>query len=499
MGVMASLAGLVREHTTLDREQVSHLNRLTSEWGLLADLSFSDLLLYAPTRDDRWLIIGQIRPATGQTVYRTDWVGTFANATEQAILATVLATGEITEGDVAVEEQEDLARMLAIPVRCGGVTIAVMTREWVERSGRVQGELERQYVAQFDRFAAMIADGSFPYAGSVGDSTAAPRVGDGVLVVDAEARVRYLSPNATSAMHRVGIHANAIGVRLDELGFYGDVVRRAFDSRLPVVEEFEQPPDVVLLCRCMPILADGEVSGGMLLVRDVTDVRQRDRLLLSKDATIREIHHRVKNNLQTISSLLRLQARRLQNPEAVAAVAESVRRIRTIALVHESLSREPGDDVNFIEIVRPLLRLAEESLQSPDRPVEFTLAGHGGRIPASVATPLSVVLTELMQNAVDHGFPEGSGGGRVVVSLTNDGEELSVEVVDDGLGLDPSFKIESATGLGLSIVRTLVTTELNGSITMRPAKPVDLESAGLEAHGGDRQGTVVQLVVPLGS
>ncbi len=234
----------------------------------------------------------------------------------------------------------------------------------------------------------------------------------------------------------------------------------------------------------------------MLLLRDVTDLRQRDRLLMSKDATIREIHHRVKNNLQTISSLLRLQARRLSNPEAIAAVGESVRRIRTIALVHESLSREPGDDVTFIEIVRPLLRLAEESLQSPDRPVEFSLVGEGGRIPARVATPLSVVLTELLQNAVDHGFPEGSGGGRVVVALNNDGEELSIDVIDDGHGLDPTFRIESATGLGLSIVRTLVTTELNGTIAMRPAKPVDLEGVGLDPHGGDRQGTVVQLTVP---
>ena len=269
-----------------------------------------------------------------------------------------------------------------------------------------------------------------------------------MLIVDADARVRYLSPNANSAMHRVGIHANAVGMRLAELGFYDDVVRRAFETRQPVVEEFEQAAEVVLLCKCMPILSNDEIAGGVLLLRDVTDLRQRDRLLMSKDATIREIHHRVKNNLQTISSLLRLQARRLSNPEAIAAVGESVRRIRTIALVHESLSREPGDDVTFIEIVRPLLRLAEESLQSPDRPVEFSLVGEGGRIPARVATPLSVVLTELLQNAVDHGFPEGSAGGRVVVALDNDGEELSIDVVDDGHGLEPTFRIESATGLG---------------------------------------------------
>ena len=494
---MASLAGLVREYTSLDREQVGHLNRLTSEWGLLADLCFSDLLLYAPTKDDRWLIIGQMRPATGQTVYRTDWVGTFANASEAAVLSSVLSTGDITEGDVPMEEQVDPARMLAIPVRCKGQVIAVMTREWVERSGRAAGELEREYLTLFGRFAAMVAEGTFPYSGPVADSTAAPRVGDGVLIVDGEARVRYLSPNANSAMHRVGIQANAVGMRLAELGFYDDVVRRAFEDRVPVVEEFEQSADVVLLCRCMPILAGGEVVGGVLLIRDVTDIRQRDRLLLSKDATIREIHHRVKNNLQTISSLLRLQGRRLTNAEAAAAIAESVRRIRTIALVHESLSREPGDDVTFIEIVRPLLRLAEESLQSPDRPIEFTLAGDGGRIPARVATPLSVVLTELMQNAVDHGFPEGSGGGKVVVSLHNDGEELAIDVVDDGTGLDPHFTLESATGLGLSIVRTLVTTELNGAITMQNAKPADLEAVGLEPHGADQKGTLVQMVVPL--
>jgi two-component sensor histidine kinase len=124
------------------------------------------------------------------------------------------------------------------------------------------------------------------------------------------------------------------------------------------------------------------------------------------------------------------------------------------------------------------------------------LAGDGGRIPARVATPLSVVLTELMQNAVDHGFPEGSGGGKVVVSLDNDGDVLRINVVDDGQGLDPQFDLDAATGLGLSIVRTLVTTELNGQIHMRPATPADFASVGLDDHGGGH-GTVVELTVPL--
>jgi two-component sensor histidine kinase len=175
----------------------------------------------------------------------------------------------------------------------------------------------------------------------------------------------------------------------------------------------------------------------------------------------------VKNNLQTISSLLRLQSRRLDSPEAKDALEESVRRIRSIALVHETLSRETGDDVQFNDIVRPLVRMVEESLLSPDRPVRVTVDGDAGKLPARVATPLAVVLTELLQNAVDHGYPCDGDGGGVMVTLENDGHELRLQVVDDGVGLPEGFSLEDASGLGLSIVRSLVTSQMEGSIEMR--------------------------------
>jgi two-component sensor histidine kinase len=492
---MATLGELCRQHTSLTRDEINHLKQLVSEWGLLADLCFADLLLYVPSIDGEWLIVAQVRPATGQTLYLADYVGVPAD-NERPLLASAFETGEICEGEIAVDLSPEQARMLAIPVRFGTKPIAVLSREWSNRTGRQPGELERTYLGIFQRFAAMIAEGSFPFHGLVGDSSAAPRVGDGVMVLDDEARVRYASPNAVSALHRVGISANAVGMRLAELGFNDSPVRQAYENRMPVIEEFEQTPNVTLLTRCMPILAGGEVTGGVLLLRDVTEVRKRDKLLLSKDATIREIHHRVKNNLQTISSLLRLQGRRLESQEAKAAVAESVRRIRTIALVHETLSREPGDDVAFLEIVRPLLRLAEEGLQSPDRPVRFTVQGEGGRLPSTIATPLSVVLTELLQNAVDHGFPEDSNGGDVVVQLNPTEDQLNIRVINDGRGLDSQFELNKATGLGLSIVRTLVTTELAGTITMRAGMPEDFAAAGL----GDQPkgaGTVVDLTVPI--
>ena len=492
---MSKLTELLREQTNLDKEHVGHLNRLVSEWGMLADFCFSDLLLYLPATDDRWFVAAQVRPATGQTMYQTDWVGTWANPTETELLAKAYESGASVEGEIDVEDIPDETRMLAIPVVLDGRPVAVLTKEWIELTGRRPGQLERSYGSVFENFAAMIAAGSFPFPQRV-DSSAAPRVGDGVMVLDEQSQVQYVSPNANSALHRVGIQASPIGLRLPELGFHDGPVRQAMERKEPVIEEFEQGLAVTLLCRCVPFLDEGRVTGAVLLVRDVTELRKRDRLLLSKDATIREIHHRVKNNLQTISSLLRLQARRLSNPEAIAAVGESVRRIRTIALVHEALSREPGDDVTFLEIVRPLLRLAEEGLQSPDRPVRFAVQGDGGRIPAAIASPLSVVLTELLQNAVDHGFPEGSSGGSVVVRIHNRGGELGLSVIDDGRGVDAGFKLEHATGLGLSIVRTLVTTELNGRIDMRPLSAAEAEAARITTT--PVRGTIVELAVPLG-
>jgi two-component sensor histidine kinase len=315
-------------------------------------------------------------------------------------------------------------------------------------------------------------------------------VGDGALLLDGSARVEFASPNAISALHRMGVHANTEGMRLAELGLEENAVRTAFTKAVPCTEELQHRPDVTTLLRVIPLLEHTNVTGALVLLRDVSELRRRDRLLISKDATIREIHHRVKNNLQTISSLLRLQSRRLSSPEAKAALEESVRRIRSIALVHETLSHEAGDDVPFVEIVRPLVRMVEEGLMSPDMPVQIKVTGDPGRLPATTATPLAVVLTELLQNVVDHAYPVDldAKGGVVELSLHNDGRELRARVTDDGAGLPEDFSVDTTTGLGLSIVRTLVTTELGGTITMRRGD-----------GSGARPGTTVELRIPLDS
>ena len=137
---MATLGELCRQHTSLTRDEINHLKQLVSEWGLLADLCFADLLLYVPSTDSEWLIVAQVRPATGQTLYLTDYVGVPAD-NERPLLASAFETGEICEGEIAVDLLPETARMLAIPVRLGTKPIAVLSREWSNRTGRQPGEL----------------------------------------------------------------------------------------------------------------------------------------------------------------------------------------------------------------------------------------------------------------------------------------------------------------------------------------------------------------------
>jgi two-component system, sensor histidine kinase PdtaS len=329
----------------------------------------------------------------------------------------------------------------------------------------------------------MVVNGDFPFEADDLEVEEAPHVGDGALLLDDTGRVEYTSPNALNALHRMGINSNTDGMTLSELGVEERAVKTAFATAAPVTVEIEGTNDVIVLLRCVPLIDGATVTGALVVLRDVSDLRRRDRLILSKDAMIREIHHRVKNNLQTVSALLRLQARRVEDGPAKRVLAEGERRIRAIARVHDVLSREVGEQVTFEEIVPELLRMGEEAARSVGRRVYFDVAGDAGIVSAQVATPLALVLTELLQNAGQHAFPAGfgDGDGHVRVEFTNRVDQLEVRVADDGVGLAPDFSVDETRSLGLSIVRDLVRSQLNGILEMT-------------APG---RGTVVAITIPL--
>jgi len=211
--------------------------------------------------------------------------------------------------------------------------------------------------------------------------------------------------------------------------------------------------------RSVPLMSDGKRNGAIVLCRDVTQLRVRDRELISKDATIREIHHRVKNNLQTVASLLRIQSRQTKSEEVKESLAQAMRRVSAIAVVHDVLTEGVDQDVSFDQVFKRILTLVPETAVTNNTQVTTEFEGSFGELPAERSTSLALVLTEIVSNAVEHGL-EGNPGV-IQVTAEREKEILRITVEDNGVGL-PEGKLGS--GLGTQIVKTLVESELRGKI-----------------------------------
>ena len=468
---MPSLAELVRAHTDLSEGDVGWLHLLLADWQIIADLSFADLVLWLPDQEGRGFWAGaQMRPTTGPTALVDDVVGTFVPVGRRPPLDRAFEQGRLVrEGDP--EWRDDVpVRVETIPVHHDERVVAVVARNTNLLGIRTPSRLELSYLQTAADLTAMIASGRFPVAGQRGDHADSPRVGDGFLRVDAAGRVTYASPNGLSAYRRLGVVGDLAGSvlaevtrelvpprhRPDEETLSAVLGGRAFRDTEVGTDE------VVLSARSIPLSPRGEHIGALVLIRDVTDLRRRDRELVTKDATIREIHHRVKNNLQTVAALLRLQARRVDQPTARTALEEAERRVGSIAIVHETLSTVGEGMVDFDDIADRLGRMVAD-VGALGREIRVRREGSFGSLPAEAATPLAMVLTELLQNAVEHAWPEGVGG-EVTMTPTRRGGRLRLRVSDDGRGLPPGFDLDASTSLGLSIVRTLVESELGGSL-----------------------------------
>ncbi len=472
---VASLNEIVRAHTDLSEDDVAWLQLLAADWQIIADLSFADLVLWLPDRDGTGYWAGaQIRPTTGPTAYVDDLIGAFLPRGKRFLLDAALDQGRVArEGDP--EWRDDVpVRVEAIPVRRGSEILAVVARNTNLLGVRTPSRLELAYLQTATDLTQMISNGLFPYDVQRSDHADSPRVGDGFIRVDAAGKVVYASPNALSVYRRLGLTTDLTGLNLaDTTRELVTANRRPDEESLSAVLGGKMPREAelgdgqtVVIFRSIPLRPTGIQLGGVVLLRDVTDLRRRDRELITKDATIREIHHRVKNNLQTVAALLRLQARRIGSTEGRAALEEAVRRVGSIAIVHETLSTAFDENVDFDEVA-DRLRIMVSEVGSSGAEVRTSREGTFGTLPSEVATPLAMVLTEVLQNAVTHGL--GESAGRIVVLADRRVGRLHVQVDDNGRGLPESFDLDGSTSLGLSIVRTLVESELDGQLEIGAA------------------------------
>ena len=474
---MASIEEYVQGRSSLSPDQIHRLRELVADWQLLSDLSFADLILWVPLRKDfkswptGYVAVAHIRPTTAATLFAHDVIGEEISYGSRPHIDQALSGAEIVRDTQPEPLGEYMVKEETIPVMVEDQVIGVISRHRNSELMRQPSRLELNYREIAHNLYRMIAEGTFPYpdAGSLFDP--APRVGDGLIRLDVNGVISYASPNARSAFSRLGwvseVEGHVLGevaqslarIRPDAheetiaLGLTGKALKRV------EIENVGGTIDFTVL----PLIQAGDRIGAIVMLNNVTELRRRERELVTKDATIREIHHRVKNNLQTVSALLRLQARRIEDPGASAALNEAVRRIASIALVHETLSNSRDSSVAFDDVLDSLVTHALE-LSPRMNELRIDRTGQFGSLEPRIATPLALVITELIHNALEHGLAEE--GLALGIHVSSTASELSVTISDDGVGFPEGFDIATSANLGLQIVRTLTENELRGNLSL---------------------------------
>lgn len=474
---MGRIETLLKGRGTLTPAQIYRLQELIADWQLLTDLSFADLVLWVPLRKDLfawpdgYVAIAHIRPTTSATVFTNDLIGSEITWGQRPRLDAALSGAEMVRDSEPELVGELLIKEETFPVLHEGQVIAVISRHRDADLMRSPSRLELNYREIANHLYRMVVEGTFPYsdASSIFDPSA--RVGDGLLRLDVNGIITYASPNARSAFNRMGwgndlenfnLGSVAEQVNDQKNDSQHEGIKSALSGRSLRRAEIENQGATIDLL-VMPLQQGEDRIGAIVLLHNVTELRRRERELVTKDATIREVHHRVKNNLQTVSALLRLQARRISQPEASAALEEAVRRIASIAIVHETLSNSADATVAFDQVLDNLIMHAAD-LSPRVSQINIKRTGSLGEIEPRIATPLALIVTELIHNALEHGLAEK--GSELEISCERHETSARVTARDNGSGLPANFDLLTSSNLGLQIVRTLVENELRGKIEL---------------------------------
>ena len=450
---MEDIMTLCRTQTKLTAMQQELLKRVLVVFPFLADLAHARVRLYLLRRDQKTFVIAA--EAWPHTVYLTPeapTVGTVVPMMEEPLLCRVMQTGHFAQGK-REWNYGSMLDMMAEPVYDGALLLGIVCFETTSENRALEG-----YRRLLDAARLLLRHARKHLDPAMYEPLSAS---DGIIITDQYNRITFATTAATRIFRVLGV-GNLVGGHLFDRKITQHVKKETQVTSRPWEREVEIGT-LVLLERDLKIMEGGQMLCRIIIISDLTELREKDRELKVQSAVIQEIHHRVKNNLQTIASLLRLQARRSKSPDVKAALKESVDRILSIAVVHEFLSEQGHATIDVKEIAEQIFSLVAMNMVGKDFHLETHCEGATLVLPSSYASSLGLVINELVLNATEHGFA-GRHAGTITLKEQEDAASYTLVFTDDGCGLPEDFDPVHARSLGVSIMRTLVEGDLGGTI-----------------------------------
>jgi two-component sensor histidine kinase len=436
------------------------LRRIAARLPLAADVAQADLSLFVPLGTASAEIVAHACPASAARLHTRPRLGEKVALSSDPAVRRALAPGRTSRGISGLMVRGIPVQQQAAPLRDPrGKIIAALN-------------LERPLSAHPHPVPStpLLERAALGLSRLLFERTVEPALvcdwllsREGLALADEQGRLLYLHPRTEELYQSLAGGKPPLDARAEACLLPGEVVLRTVRSQLHQESEV-QVGQSVFLKQAIPLPDEEGAPLTLWLISDVSALRRREGELLARAAVLQEIHHRVKNDLQTVASLLRLEQRRAASEPTRRALEDSIARILTIASVHDFLSREGTEAVDLCDLLRSLLSSLAAGA-APGLTLEIEVAGPPVSLPAKQAAPLALVVNELVQNAIKHAFPRRKKG-RLSLELAELPDAFLVRVADDGGGLPPGFSLEADANLGLQIVSQLVRRDLGGSFEL---------------------------------
>lgn len=453
-----------RRYTDFSQEDIQYLTNLARYLPLLGEASDCDvyidipnqyrpneaIVLWESLRDNGLRKVGFL----GEAIFRDNEPAVFRTLEIGCPTKDILARSQEKGGEVIWTRQS------VVPIKRGGATLGALildinTSQQEEDSREIE-KLKDEQSTLTGILLSLLNSGT--------EENALLQIQEGILLFSARGQLCYANYGAKQIYRKIGYHS-ITGASFDDLMFLNKDFQQFLQEKVPITKEF-QVDEYYFRMRAVYV-EHAEVSV-IVIFEDISEQKNKSIELAAYLQSYRETQHRVKNNLQTVSSLLRLQSRSCTSEEAKSALADSISRIESIAATYEVLQTGRTEEQSSVSLRSILEHIKENILHLYDGfyQVQINLFCSEIDLDSITASTVALIINELLQNAFKHAFSQEKRG-TITISAASEGGTCRISVMDDGAGFQSDVASTFGKGLGSSIIISFVEEKLGGKWKIR--------------------------------
>ncbi|WP_312648727.1 sensor histidine kinase [Aminipila sp.] len=447
---------LCKKYTNLTEEEIETIKKIGVGLQTMANLEDADFFIDCLTTDETTaVVVAEAKPQNVPSSYKKTVVGLLAEPQNEPAVARTFKLGLPTKQMKAVTQEYANVIQSVEPIRHGDKIIGVL----IEEKNAEENSEMRDRIRFSDQSYAKLANVLTRL--DEGTSWLADCIDEAVILIDMDGYVSYRNKIAWKLYQKLGYTVDILGQQYRCVALHGSNLEW-FDQDANYSGIEVNTADLTLTVKQIS-LKNNNVDFAVM-IQDITHIREKEKELILKSVAVKEMHHRVKNSLQTIASLLRLQGRRTKNLEAKKVLDESMNRILAIASTHELLAKVGVDQVNIRDVLENIKDNTLRYFLKPAMDVTVEIIGEGFQVDSEVSTSVALVVSELLHNSLQYAFDDGRQDGNIIIEIENKERQSHISVKDNGKGFDINSVREDS--LGLSIVFSIVKDKLKGTINV---------------------------------